>query len=63
MSVRTCSTALKRGLYNIGLTFVLKKQQDFNLTDIKKIVRDRCNYTERQNILEKLSGKGSLTLQ
>ena len=32
------------------------------MTDVTKIVKDRCNDSERQNILAKLSEKNSLTL-
>jgi len=46
----------KKGeVHNNGLAFVWTKQQECNLREITKIVKDRCNDTERQNILAKLS--------
>ena len=39
-------------LYSIGLAFVWKKQQEYNLSEISKLVRDTCTY-ERQNVVEK----------
>jgi hypothetical protein len=62
MSVRCWSKELKEELYNIGLTFVWRKQQESNLKEVKKIVKDRCNDIDRQNIVAKMSEKISLTL-
>jgi hypothetical protein len=53
---------LKEELYNIGLGFMWRKQQEYNLREITKIVKDRSNDIERQNILAKLSEKTQLTL-
>jgi hypothetical protein len=38
------------------------KQQECNLKEIIKIMKDKCNLIERQNILAKLSWKTSSTL-
>jgi len=53
---------LKEELYNTGLALVWMRQQDCNLREMTKILTDRCNDNERQNILTKLSEKSSLTL-
>jgi hypothetical protein len=52
--VRSWTMELKEELYNTGLAFVWTKQQECDLREITKIVRDRRNNIERQNILEKL---------
>jgi hypothetical protein len=41
---------------------VCKKQQECNFKETIKIMKDKCNCIERQNILAKLSWKTSLTL-
>jgi len=46
---------MKGDVHNIGLAFVWTKQQECNLREITKRAKDRCNDTERQNILAKLS--------
>jgi hypothetical protein len=46
----------------MGLAFVWTKQQECYLREITKLEQDRCNDTEIQNILAKLSEKSSLTL-
>jgi len=60
--VRSWIMELKEELYNTGLAFVWTKQRECDLTEITKIVKDRCNNIERQNILTKLEKKSSLTL-
>ena len=60
--VRSWTMELKEELYNTGLAFVWKKEQECDLREITKIVRDRCTNIERQNILPKLEKKSSLTL-
>jgi hypothetical protein len=57
MSVRSWTMELKQSLYNTGLAHVWTKQQQCNLTEITKIMKDRYNDTERQNILAKLYRK------
>jgi hypothetical protein len=44
-------------MYYIRLAFVWRKQQEGNLNEITKTVKDRYNDTERQNILANLSEK------
>jgi hypothetical protein len=53
---------LKEQLYNIKLAFVWRKQQECNLSQIVKTVKERCHDTERQNILVEKSVTSSLTL-
>jgi len=53
---------LKEELYNIRLALVWRKQQECNLRITTKIVKGKCNDTERQNILAKMSERRSLTL-
>jgi len=55
MCERSSTIGMKGEVHNIGLAFVRTKQQECNLREITKIVKDRCNDTERQNILAKLS--------
>jgi len=47
-SVRSWTMDLKEELYNTGLAFEWTKQQQCNLREITKIVRDRCNDNDRQ---------------
>jgi len=53
---------LKEELYNTGLALVWIGQQDCNLREMTKMLTDRSNDNERQNILAKLLEKSSLTL-
>jgi len=46
---------LKEELYNIRLALVWRKQQKCNLRTITKILKGKCNDTERQNILARMS--------
>ena len=61
--MRSQTVELKQELHYIGLTFVWRKQGDCNLREMTKVVNDRCDDTERQNILAKFSEKSSLALQ
>jgi hypothetical protein len=53
---------LKEELYNTGLTLHGGSNKNLTLREIKKIVKDRCNDTDRHNIAAKMSEKSSLTL-
>jgi len=53
---------LNEKLHTTELAFVWKKQQECNLKEITNMVKERCNNTERQNILAEMSEKISLTL-
>ena len=53
---------LKEEPYNIRLAFVWRKQQEYNLRTIPKIVKGKCNHTERQNILARMSEMRPLTV-
>ena len=48
-------------LHNIGLAFVWRNQQECNWKEMLRLVKERCNDTERQNILAKFPDKSSLT--
>jgi hypothetical protein len=50
---------LKEEQYNMRLAFVWRKQQK---CDVTKSVKDRCNDTERQDVLAKPSEKISIAL-
>jgi hypothetical protein len=52
---------LKEEVHNMGLALVWRKQQECNLREILKTVKDGHDI-ERQNILAKMSEKNSLTL-
>jgi len=54
---------LKEEPYNIRLALVWRKQQEYNLRTITKIVKGKCNDTERQTILARMSEMRPLTLQ
>jgi fibrillarin-like rRNA methylase len=53
---------LKESLYSTGTAFVWTKQQECNLIETTKVLKDHCNNTEGQNILANLSEKTTLTL-
>jgi hypothetical protein len=53
---------LKEELHKIGLASVWRKQQECNLREMLRLVKERCNDMERQNILAKFLEKRSLTL-
>jgi hypothetical protein len=61
MGVKSWAMELKEELHNIGLAFVWRKQ-DCNLREILRLVKERCNDMERQNILAKFPEKRLLTL-
>ena len=50
---RSSSMEMKGEVHNIGLAFVWTKQEECNLREIRRIVKDRCNDLEGQNILAK----------
>jgi hypothetical protein len=53
---------VKEELHNIGLAFVWRKQLQCNWKGMLRLVKERCNDTERQNMLAKFSEKSSLTV-
>jgi hypothetical protein len=53
---------LKKELHNTRLALVWRKQQEHNLSEILRLVKVRCNVTERQNILAKFLERSSLTV-
>jgi hypothetical protein len=60
MSVISWTVELKEELCNTGLGLVWMREQDCNLREMTKMFKDRCNDTEGQNTLPKLSEKSSL---
>ena len=57
MSVKSCAMDLKEKLDNFGLAFVWRKRQECNMREMKKTGKNRCNNTERQNVLAKFVEK------
>ena len=51
MSVRSWTMELKEELYNTGLAFVWRKQQDRNMRELK-ILKDRCSDIEGKIFLQ-----------
>ena len=51
MSVGNWTVDLRQELYNIGLTYVWRNQQERDFTEITKTVKYWCNGSERQDIL------------
>jgi hypothetical protein len=62
MGVKSLAMELKEELFNIGVAFVWRKQQECNLREVLRLVKERCNDIGRLNILAKFSEKSSLTL-
>jgi hypothetical protein len=62
MRVKSWAMEVKEELHNIGLAFAWRKQQECNWKKMLRLVTERCNDTERQNILAKFPEKSSLTL-
>jgi hypothetical protein len=52
---------VKGELLNIGLAFVWRNQQECNWKEMLRLVKERCNDIERQNMLAKFPYKSSLT--
>jgi hypothetical protein len=53
---------VKEELHNTRLAFVSRKQQECNWKELLRLMKERCNDIERQNILAKFPEKSSLTL-
>lgn len=60
--MRRWAIGLKGELFNIGLAFVWRKQQDCNLRETINIVKAIYNDIGRQSIVPKMSEKCPLTL-
>jgi hypothetical protein len=50
MSTGSWTMEMKEEVHNTGLAFVWTKQQERDLREITKVVKDKCNGIERQNI-------------
>jgi hypothetical protein len=57
IGVKSSAMEVKEELHNIGLAFVWRKEQKCNLREVLRLVKERCNNTERQNILAKFRRK------
>jgi hypothetical protein len=62
VGIKSWAMEVKEELHNMGLAFVWRKQQECNWKEMLRLVKERCNDTERQNMLAKFSDKRSLTL-
>ena len=62
MEVKSWGTGVKEELHNTGLAFVWRKQQECNCKELLRLVKERCNDIEIQNIFAKFQEKSSLTL-
>jgi hypothetical protein len=60
--VKSWARDVKEELHNIGLAFVRRNQQECNWKEMLRLVKEKCNDIERQNILAKFPEKNSLTL-
>jgi hypothetical protein len=47
---------LKEELKKIGIAYIWQSQSEINVNKICKIIRERCNDIERQNIFSNISG-------
>jgi hypothetical protein len=54
-NVRSRAKELKEELYRVRIVFVWMNQQERNLRNISRLVKERCNVVERQNMFVKLS--------
>jgi hypothetical protein len=57
MGWKSWTMELKEELHNIGLAFVWRKHQESELREMLRLLKQRCNDTERQNTLAKLPKK------
>jgi hypothetical protein len=62
VGIKRWAMEVKEELHNIGLAFVWRNQQECDWKEMLKLVKERCNDIERQNMLAKLPHKSSLTL-
>ena len=62
MGVKSWAVELKDEWYNIGLALVWSKKHECNVGDMIRIVKERCNGIERQNLLAKCAEKRSLKM-
>jgi hypothetical protein len=62
MGVKSSAMEVKDELHNVGLAFVWRQQQECNWREMLRLMKERCNDIERQNILAKFPEKSSLTL-
>jgi hypothetical protein len=58
--VRSGTKELKEELYSIRIDFVWTNQQEKNLRNMSRLVKERCNVVERQNLFVKFNIHGSM---
>ena len=49
MGSKSWAMEVKEELHNIGLAFVWRKQQECNWKEMLRLMKERCNDTERKN--------------
>jgi hypothetical protein len=59
MGIKSWAVEVKEELHDIALTFVWWTQQECNWKEMLRLVKERYNDTERQNILAKFPDKSS----
>jgi hypothetical protein len=62
IGIKSWAMEVKKELHNIGMAFVWRTQQECNWKEMLRLVKERCNDIERQNMLAKFPDKCSLTL-
>jgi hypothetical protein len=60
--IKSWAMEVKEQLHNIRLAFVCRNQQECNWKEMLRLMKERCNDTERQNMLATFPDKSSLTL-
>jgi hypothetical protein len=53
---------MKGELQNTGLACIWHSQQEWDTSRLKRIIRDRCNDTERQNLFLIMSEKNFISI-
>jgi hypothetical protein len=62
IGINSWAMEVKEELHNIGLAFVWRNQQECNWKEMLRLVKERCDDIERQNMIAKFPDKSSLTL-
>jgi hypothetical protein len=62
MRFESWAKKMKKELESIGLEYIWHSQQEWDTSRLRKIIRERCNDNERQNLSSIMSGKMSLIL-
>jgi hypothetical protein len=62
MKFESWAKKMKEELESIGLAYIWHSQQEWNTSRLRRIIRQRCNDIERQNLSLIMAGKMSLVL-